>query len=75
MKNREIHETIKQAKGRLRPAQSAARQERQKWLIEAERLLNRGIEEEVITAIQRAGMKLDSPEARNVLRIWREYRR
>jgi hypothetical protein len=73
-KEKEIQKAMKKDKSRLRPARKAAQLENEEWREEADKLLKRGTEEDVIAAIRRAGMDPDSPEGRNVLRVWRENR-
>jgi len=71
-KDQQIRDVIKEEKGRRRPAQDTAAREAKQWEAEAERLLKRGTEEEMIEAIRRAGIDPDSPAGRHALRVWRE---
>lgn len=63
---------MKEQKGRRRPAQDTATREARQWEAEAERLLKRGTDEEMIEAIRRAGIDPDSPAGRRALQVWRE---
>lgn len=45
-----------------------------KRLRQARKLLERATEEEVIAVIRAAGLRDDSPEALEALRVWRENR-
>jgi hypothetical protein len=73
-KEKEIQKVMKEDQSRLRPAGKASQLKSDEWREEADKLLKRGTEEDVIAAIRRAGMDPDSPEGRNVLRVWRENR-
>lgn len=70
----DIHDVVRQEKGRLRPARKAAERKHAERLRLVDGLLKRGTEEDVIEAIRDAGLELDSPAARHVLKIWRENR-
>ena len=71
-KDKEIRDVMNAEKGRRRPAQDTAARRTRQWEAEAERLLKRGTEEEMIEAIRRAGIDPDSPAGRHALRVWRE---
>ncbi len=70
----DIREVIQEEKGRLRPARKSAERKNAKWIREAERLLTRGTEEDIIEALRAAGMEPASPEGQRVLKVWRENR-
>jgi hypothetical protein len=70
----DIREVIQEEKSRLRPARKSAERENAKWIKEAEKLLKRGTEEDMIDAIRAAGMDPASPEGRRAVKVWRENR-
>ena len=72
--DKDIRDVIQDEKSRLPRARKSAKQKEAKWLKEADRLLKRGTEEEMLAAIRDAGMEPASPEGQNALRVWRENR-
>ena len=70
----DVRDVVREEKGRLRPAQKAAERKHAERVRLVDELLKRGTEEDVIDAIRGAGLEPDSPEARYVLKIWRENR-
>lgn len=70
----EIEDVIRQEKARLKPASADAARRRLKRLRQIEHLINRGTEQDVIDVMRSAGIRDGSPEALEVLKIWRENR-
>jgi hypothetical protein len=70
----DIRDVIRSERDRLRPTASQAKREHAKRLRQITNLLQRGTEEELVTAMRRAGLCDGSPEFENALTIWRENR-
>jgi len=65
---------VMRREGQLRAAGREAERLHTKRRRLIERLLTRGTEKELIAVIKAAGLPVDSPEALEILRIWRENR-
>jgi hypothetical protein len=70
----EIEDVIRQEKARLKPASAHANRQRLKRLRQIEHLINRGTEQDVIDVMRSAGIRDGSPEALEILKIWRKNR-
>lgn len=71
----DLKPAIAEERGRLKPAQAAAKKLYEKRMQQCENLLNRATEEEVLEVIRGAGIDPGSPQGAKILRIWRENRR
>jgi hypothetical protein len=73
-KEDEIRDVVRSEKSRLRPAQKAAEKKHAERMRLVDELLKRGTEDDVLDAIREAGLDPESPEAKHVLRVWRQNR-